>query len=443
MVILFLILSIALIVLGTVKLKVHPFIVLLLVALFYGFGVGMPVEKILTSINEGFGGTLGKIGLLIVLGSIIGTFLENSGGAYSLAESVLKIIGKKRVPTAMGILGYFVSIPVFADSGFILLSPLAKSLSKKAGITLASSATALAVGLTATHTMVPPTPGPIAAAGILNADLGMVLMLGIPVAALALIPGLIFANKYASKFWIDPNPQATDEDIAELLRKAPGATEASLPVLIPIFLIILKSVFAAKGELDSLLLKIIAFIGEPVIALLIGTFLSFLLPKKFDRELLSTTGWVGKALSDAASIILITGAGGIFGKILQNSGIADFLGTALSGVNLSLWLPFLLAAALKTAQGSSTVALITTASLMLPLMPGMGFDTEVEKAMVVLAIGAGSSVVSHANDSFFWVMTQMSGLDVKTGYKLQSLGTGILGISAAVILYVLYLFLNN
>lgn len=443
MVILFLILSIALIVLGTVKLKVHPFIVLLLVALFYGFGVGMPVEKILTSINEGFGGTLGKIGLLIVLGSIIGTFLENSGGAYSLAESVLKIIGKKRVPTAMGILGYFVSIPVFADSGFILLSPLAKSLSKKAGITLASSATALAVGLTATHTMVPPTPGPIAAAGILNADLGMVLMLGIPVAALALIPGLIFANKYASKFWIDPNPQATDEDIAELLRKAPGATEASLPVLIPIFLIILKSVFAAKGELDSLLLKIIAFIGEPVIALLIGTFLSFLLPKKFDRELLSTTGWVGRALSDAASIILITGAGGIFGKILQNSGIADFLGTALSGVNLSLWLPFLLAAALKTAQGSSTVALITTASLMLPLMPGMGFDTEVEKAIVVLAIGAGSSVVSHANDSFFWVMTQMSGLDVKTGYKLQSLGTGILGISAAVILYVLYLFLNH
>jgi GntP family gluconate:H+ symporter len=443
MVILFLILSIALIVLGTVKLKVHPFIVLLLVALFYGFGVGMPVEKILTSINEGFGGTLGKIGLLIVLGSIIGTFLENSGGAYSLAESVLKIIGKKRVPTAMGILGYFVSIPVFADSGFILLSPLAKSLSKKAGITLATSATALAIGLTATHTMVPPTPGPIAAAGILNADLGMVLMLGIPVAALALIPGLIFANKYASKFWIDPNPQATDEDIAELLRKAPGATEASLPVLVPIFLIILKSVFAAKGELDSLFLKIIAFIGEPVIALLIGTFLSFFLPKKFDRELLSTTGWVGKALSDAASIILITGAGGIFGKILQNSGIADFLGTALSGVNLSLWLPFLLAAALKTAQGSSTVALITTASLMLPLMPGMGFDTEVEKAMVVLAIGAGSSVVSHANDSFFWVMTQMSGLDVKTGYKLQSLGTGILGISAAVILYVLYLFLNH
>lgn len=442
MVIIFLVISIILIVLGTVKWKVHPFIVLLLVAILYGFGVGMPVEQILTSINEGFGGTLGKIGLLIVLGSIIGAFLENSGGAYSLAESVLKIIGKKRVPTAMGILGYFVSIPVFADSGFILLSPLAKSLSKKAGITLASSATALAIGLTATHTMVPPTPGPIAAAGILNADLGMVLLLGIPVAALALIPGLIFANRYASKFWIDPNPQATEADIAELLRKAPGPVQASLPVLIPIFLIILKSVFAAKGELVSPILKIIAFIGEPIIALLIGMFLSFFLPKKFDRELLSTTGWVGKALSEAAAIILITGAGGIFGKILQNSGIGDFLGTALSGVNLSLWLPFLLAAALKTAQGSSTVALITTASLMLPLMPGMGFDTEIEKAMVVLVIGAGSSVVSHANDSFFWVMTQLSGLDVKTGYRLQSLGTAILGFSAALILYVAYLFIH-
>ncbi|MBI1226650.1 MAG: GntP family permease [Bacteroidetes bacterium] len=442
MVIFYLLLSVALIVLLTVKWKVHPFIALFMVAIFYGFCVGMPTNDILDSINTGFGGTLGKIGLLIVFGSIIGAFLENSGGAYSLAESVLKIIGKKRVPTAMGILGYFVSIPVFADSGFILLSPLGKSLSKKAGITLAASACALALGLTATHTMVPPTPGPIAAAGILNADLGLVLALGIPLSALALIPGLIFANRYASKIWIDPNPQMSEADIAERLQTAPNAVKACLPVVVPILLIVLKSVFASKAELDSNLLKVIGFIGEPVVALLIGMFLSFFLPKNFDREMLSTTGWVGQALSNAASIILITGAGGIFGKILQNSGIADVLGTALSGVNLSIWLPFLLAASIKTAQGSSTVALITAASLMTPLMVSQGFDTEIEKAMVVLAIGAGSSVVSHANDSFFWVATQLSGMDVKTGYRLQSLGTFIIGTSAALILFLTYLIIN-
>lgn len=442
MIVLYLLLSVALIVFLTVRWKVHPFIALFLAAIGYGFAAGMPSQDIIESINTGFGGTLGKIGLLIVFGTIIGAFLENSGGAYSLAESALKIIGKKRVPTAMGIIGYFVSIPVFCDSGFILLSPLGKSLSKKAGITLASAAIALALGLLCTHTMVPPTPGPIAAAGILGADLGLVLALGIPVSALALIPGLIFANKYASKTWIDPNPEISETEIAERMKAAPSAMKAALPVIVPIVLIVLKSVFASGNELDAGFLTFIAFIGEPVIALLIGMFLSFLLPKKFDQEMLSSAGWVGKALSDTASILLITGAGGIFGKILQNSGIADLLGEALTGINLSLWLPFLLAAAIKTAQGSSTVALITAASLMTPLMATLGFETELEKAMVVLAIGAGSAVVSHANDSFFWVATQLSGMDIRMGYRLLSLGTLVIGVSAAVILFVAHLVLN-
>jgi GntP family gluconate:H+ symporter len=158
--------------------------------------------------------------------------------------------------------------------------------------------------------------------------------------------------------------------------------------------------------------------------------------------MLSTTGWVGKSLSDAASIILITGAGGIFGKVLQNSGIADVLGDTLAGLNLSIWLPFILAAAIKTAQGSSTVALITTASIMAPLMDKLGFADSLEKAMVVIAIGAGSAVVSHANDSFFWVVTQMSGMAVRMGYRMQSLGTFVLGTSAAITLFIAHLILN-
>lgn len=439
MIVLYLFLSIALIVYLTVRWKVHPFLALILVAILYGFATGMPPMEIVASINTGFGDTLGKIGLVIVLGVLIGAFLENSGGAYALADKVLRIIGRKRIATAMGTIGYIVSVPVFADSGFLLLSPLNKSLAKKAGITLSGSAIALALGLIASHTMVPPTPGPIAAAGLLGADIGLVLAIGIPVSIMATMAGLAFARYYANRVWIDPNPDVTEEQIASRLRDAPGAFSSSLPIFVPILLIVLKSVNTALGGDESIWTSALSFLGEPVVALLVGLCLALFLPKKFDAAMLSASGWTGVALRDAAGIILITGAGGVFGKILQNSGIATFLGDAISGIDMGLWLPFLLATAIKTAQGSSTVALITTASIMLPMMPTLGFDTGAEKAMVVVAIGAGSAMVSHANDSFFWVVTQMSGLDVRTGYRLLSLGTVVTGTAAMCALYIGYL----
>jgi GntP family gluconate:H+ symporter len=443
MVIIYLIISIVLIILLSAKLKIHPFIVLFLVAIFYGLFAGMSLDQIVISVNQGFGETLGKIGLIIVLGVIIGAFLENSGAAYTLAEKVLKIVGGKRVPIAMGIIGYIISIPVFADSGFLLISPLNKSLSKKAKISLAGSAVALGLGLTVTHTLVPPTPGPVAAAGILNADLGLVIIWGAIIAAIALIPGLYFSIKYVSKTYIDPDPEISEEQISERLKEAPGFIKSSLPIFIPIFLIVVKSLVVSFGKnINGDIVNLISFIGEPVIALLIGTLLSFLLPKKLNLEkMLSTSGWVGNSLKDAASIILITGAGGIFGKVLQNSGIAVVVEQSLAHVNLSIWLPFLLAAALKIAQGSSTVSLITTASIMMPMMNSLGFVSELEKVMVVMAIGAGSIVFSHANDSFFWVVTQLSGIDVKSGYRLYSTGTFILGTSAAIVVFIFYLIL--
>jgi GntP family gluconate:H+ symporter len=176
-----------------------------------------------------------------------------------------------------------------------------------------------------------------------------------------------------------------------------------------------------------------------VIALFAGLLIALTLPEKLDKNMLSSSGWAGNALKDAAIIILITGAGGAFGKVLQNSALSEVIGDHMMGSHMGIFAPFLLAAALKTAQGSSTVAIITTASLMAPLLGPLGFDTGISKAFAVLAIGAGSAVVSHANDSFFWVVTQMSGMDVKTGYKLQSLGTGILGFSAVIILFLLSL----
>ena len=442
MLVFYLIISVLLIIILTARLQVHPFIALLLVALMYGFASGMPADIIIKSVNDGFGKTLGGIGIIIILGIIIGAFLENTGGAYSIAEKILKVIGKDKIPAAMGLMGWFVSIPVFADSGFLLLSPLNKSLSKKAKISLAGSAIALSLGLTASHTMVPPTPGPIAASGILGADLGMVILVGIIISLIALPAAILFATKYAAKTYIDPTPQISDEELKIKSENAPGALKSSLPVLIPIFLIVLSSITKTTEGISITLVKIITFIGEPFVALLIGVLLAFLLPKKLDKEMISTTGWIGKSLSDAASIILITGAGGIFGMVLNNSQIAGVLGNTLAGFNLSIWLPFILAAGIKTAQGSSTVSLITTASIMAPLMTKLGFTDNLEKALVVMAIAAGSIVVSHANDSFFWVVTQMSGMDIKMGYRMQTLGTFVLGTTAAVIVSIAHLILT-
>lgn len=436
--ILYLLIAVFAIIILTTKLKVHAFLALFIISILYGIFAGMPFNEIITSINDGFGSTLGKIGLIIVLGVIIGAFLENTGGAFAIAEKVLKIIGSKRVPTAMGIIGYIVSIPVFADSGFMLLHPLNKSLSKKAKISIAGPAIALGLGLMASHTMVPPTPGPIAAAGILNADLGLVIAFGFPISIIALTVGILFAKKYASRTHIEPRVEDALEAEKEI-QHPPSALKSSIPILVPIILIVLKSVLnPTRTGLNNGFVEFIAFVGEPVISLLIGIMLCLLLPKKLNYDMLSSAGWVGKAIKDAASIILITGAGGIFGKILQNSGIADILGQTLTEYNMGIFLPFVLAAAIKTAQGSSTVALVTTASIIMPMMTPLGFDSEIQKALVVIVIGAGSAVVSHANDSFFWVVTQMSGMNVNTGYRLFSLGSGILGLTGAIAVFVFY-----
>ena len=236
-----------------------------------------------------------------------------------------------------------------------------------------------------------------------------------------LLDNLLFRRKRMDRAVQETAKPARDPVVVEYARS-----------LFPILLIVLKSVTGGQeGEVPSALQAGIGFLGEPVIALMIGLLFCLLLPAKLDREMLSTSGWVGQAVRDAASILLITGAGGIFGTVLQRSGIAESLGALLVEYELGIFLPFVLAAALKTAQGSSTVALITAASILLPMMPSLGLETETQRALAVVALGAGSSVISHANDSFFWVVTQMSGMDVKTGYRLFGGGTFLLGTTAA------------
>jgi GntP family gluconate:H+ symporter len=441
--IVYLLLSVIIIIVLTVRLNVHAFFALVIAAIVYALCVGMPLEAIVNSITDGFGSTLGKIGLIIIFGVVIGTFLENTGGAYVLAETILNIVGSRHVTTAMGIVGYFISIPVFADSGFMLMAPIAKSLSKKTLISITGPGIALMLGLSATHTLVPPTPGPVAAAGILDADIGIVMMIGLVVSAVALIPAIIFASRYASRTYIDPNPEVDVATIAQRYKEAPGVLRSSIPILVPIIFIVLKSVIgSSKPELSHATIRLIEFLGEPSIALLLGVLLCLILPKKLDKQILSASGWIGSAFKNAASILLITGAGGIFGKMLQNSGIAAEVGDTLVNLNIGIFLPFILAAAIKSAQGSSTVALITTASMIAPMMVSLGFTTELQKAMVVISIGSGSMVVSHANDSGFWVLTQLTGMSVGQGYRLQTVGTLVLGTSACMAVYLAYILLT-
>ena len=438
-----LLLAVVFIIIATTKLNLHPFLALLIAAFGYGILCGkMSLEQIVESVNAGFGGTIGYIGIVILAGAVIGTFLEKSGGAYKLAESTLKLVGSKNVPLAMGIIGYIVSIPVFCDSAFVILCPLAKALSRKAKISLAASAIALSLGLYATHTMVPPTPGPVAAAGLLEADLGLVILWGALVSIVALGAGWLFAIKFAAKIYISPEVESQEQDSQELTTEAPSALRSVVPIFLPIVLIIARSIgdFPSHpfGEGDAM--AVIGFLGQPVVALLVGVFFALLLPKKITTEMLSASGWVGQAVVAAATIIIITGCGGAFGKVLQNSGIADVVkGYLGESTGLSIWLPFIIAAALKTAQGSSTVAIITTAGIVAPLLGTLGLESPTARALAVVAIGAGSMVVSHANDSYFWVVTGLSKMSVKQGYKLQTLGTLIEGGTAAVTLWIISL----
>jgi GntP family gluconate:H+ symporter len=437
-----LIISVGFIIITTSKLKWHPFLSLLTAAFGFGCLSGtMSPDEVVKSINTGFGNTVGYIGIVILAGSVIGKFLEKTGGAYTLAKGTLKVVGEKNVPLALSIIGYIISIPVFCDSGFIILTPLARALTRQVKISLAVGAIALSLGLIVTHSMIPPTPGPVAAAGILNADLGRVIVMGIPVSITALLAGWLFSVKAGSRIHINPGPA---QPVETENQSHPSLAKAVMPIFVPIFLIVCRSVVTLPSAPfgSGYLFRIIGFAGQPVVALMIGIFLSFLLPGKLTREMLSPGGWFGEALTGAGIIIIITGCGGAFGQVLQNSGIGDVIKNNLPDAeSLSILLPVLIAASLKTAQGSGTVAIITGASLMAPLLETLGLDTATGRSLVVVALGAGGMIVSHANDSYFWVVTQMSGLNVNQGYRLQTLGTLVVGLTASAAVIIMSLLL--
>lgn len=442
--ILILLLAIIFIVLGTSKLKIHPFLVLIVSAYGIAFASGLPAKDIGGLVSSGFGGTLTSIGIVILAGTIIGTILEKSGAAIKMSEVVLKVVGEKRPTIAMSIIGYIVSIPVFCDSGFVILSSLRKSLAKKTKTSSVAMSIALATGLYATHTLVPPTPGPIAAAANLKLDnLILVIGIGMITAIPAVIVGNIFANKVASKYKAEDDIE-NDADYEEELKKygkLPSAFAAFAPIIMPIIFMALGSIASFPGNPfgKGILKTILVFVGTPVNALLLGlVFAMFLLPKLNEETL---TGWVGEGLKDAAMIIIITGAGGALGAVIKATPIGAYIGASLKTLNTGIFLPFIIAAALKSAQGSSTVALVTTSAIVFPLLASLGLASDMGKVLTVMSIGAGAMTVSHANDSYFWVVSQFGHMDVKTAYKTHTVATLLMGVVTIITTYILSLIL--
>ena len=449
MIVFWLVLTILFIIFATAKLKWHPFLVLILSAFLVALFYQVPLNTVAKTISDGFGGILGYIGLVIVFGTIIGLILEKTGAAIVMAETVIKVLGPRFPTLTMSIVGAVVSVPVFCDSGYIILNSLKETLAERLHVSSVAMSIALATGLYATHTFVPPTPGPIAAAGNLGleSNLGLVIMVGVVVTAVAVLAGWWWSNRFLN---VAPdNIDALDAPAATLpenmktrddYSSMPSATMAFLPIIVPILLICLSSVanFPSAPFGSGTLPDILVFIGNPLTALLIGLFLSFLLINT-EQKTQQISDSISQGLVVAAPILLITGAGGAFGAMLKVTPIGDYLGTTLSALGLGIFMPFIVSAALKTAQGSTTVALVTTSAMVAPLLDQIGLDSELGRVFCVMAIGAGAMTISHANDSFFWIVSQFSRMSVAQAYKAHSMATGIQGVTSIVFIWLLTL----
>lgn len=430
----FLLAGIAVIILFTAKYRVHAFFALLVACFIVGVGVQLPFTSILNAIKEGFGRIMQSLGFIIVLGTTLGVLLEHSGSTRVMANYIIKQTGERRASLAMSIAGFIVGLPVFCDSGYIVMSGLNQSLAKRTGISVVTMALSLATGLYSVHCLIPPHPGATAAAATIGVDLGKLILIGTAVA----IPGMIIGHvwsRYAGKKL--PHVPATSEHIDH--GPAPSVFMAFLPVIAPIVLITINSFFVLEGDGNSFLEKAFSILGEPIVALSVGVILAF---GNFYKL---TKPHAGKLLQESAEkaggILVIIGAGGAFGGVLAAARIGEQFSETIDLRAMGIFFPFLLTFILKTAQGSSTVAIITASSIVLPLLPALGLDSEKGRLLSVLSMGAGSMMISHANDAYFWVISKFSGLEMKTMLRTYSVATILMGTATILIVYILSLSL--
>ena len=434
------------------KLKVHPFLAIMGISLVLAIIAGIPLTDIPGVIGAGFSNTFKSIGIVIILGAFIGTILEKTGAALKLADMVIKVVGEKHPDLAVELMGWVVSIPVFCDSGFVILNPIRKALVKRTGKSSVAMTVCLSCGLYIAHVFIPPTPGPIAAANELfskafgpeNVNLLLVIGIGVLCSIFPLIAGFFFAQfigkKVKSADEITDNGEVvkTYEELKAEYGKLPNGFNAIAPLIVPILLMAASSVVTMVGW-TGFFADLFKFLGTPIMALAVGAILAIiqLFTSKKGKDFYTITN---DTLKTVGPILFVTAAGGVLGQVIASSDLVKFIGdNATFFQAIGIFFPFLLAAILKSAQGSSTVAITTTAGIVAPLLGVLGFATPVELALVVMAIGAGAMTVSHANDSYFWVVTNFGEMTPAQGYKTQTLMTLVIGIASMVEIFILSL----
>lgn len=412
-----LIITIVWIIWGTAKMKWHPFVVLLIAAFGLALALGEGAFDAVALINTGFGGTMSRIGLIILLGAMLGELLEKGGATEVIAFKMVQ--GLKKLPTtyAMSLIGYVVAIPVFCDAAFILLSPLTKSMSKNAKVSGKALTVALSTGLFAPHVLIPPTPGPLAAAATLGLnDLGLLILAGSILALVLVLTGGWFATRMNRQLQkVNPLEELPEQRVEGSLARA------VLPIILPLLLIAGGTSLAGFEGWAAPWIKALS---KPEVALAIGVVVALGTAKRKVEQ----SSWILNALRAGGPVLLITAMGGALGGVLKLIDVAGWLeGMVLPGAFV-LVLPFTIAAVLKSAQGSSTVAIITTASMMLPLLAPFGLDTELGKVWVTLSLGVGAMTVSHANDSYFWIVSEMGGLSSDEAFRYHTRATALQGV---------------
>lgn len=434
-----LIISIGSIVILTVRYKLNAFFAMIAACFMMGLGTLMPVPMILETVKSGFGNILKSLGLLIITGTTLGIFLEKSGSTRVMADFILKKTGKKRSPLALSITGFVVGLPVFCDSGYIVLSGLAKSLARQTQIPMILLAGTLSTSLYAVHCLLPPHPGMSAAAAQLDINFGILILVGLLFAIPAAVTGYFWSMYSGAK--ISPEESITTEDEHEqpsfYEHQQPSTIMAFLPVIIPIVLMMLKPMIQyLQPESTSLIAQMFITLGDPVIALTMGIIVVL-----FNAQIDDTQHILQETIEKSGVILVIIGAGGAFGAIVAALNPAQFFETLQISQHWALLLFFCCAALLKTAQGSSTVAIITTASLMSPLFLALNITEEIDKIWAVLAMGAGSMAISLPNDSYFWVISRFSGLETGTMLKVYSTGTFLMaGVTVILVMLASVIF---
>lgn len=424
--------GIILIVVLTARFRVHAFFALLLASILTGIILQLPVTEILGSIKSGIGNIMGSLGLLIILGTTLGLILEHTGSTTVLANYVLRRTGTGRSALAMNIIGYLVGMPIFCDSGFIVLSGLNKALARRSGIPMIVMASSLATGLYAVHCLMPPHPGITAATGTLHAETGKVMLYGLLIAIPASIAGYIWSVFTGRHIAVDVS---NTEDPVANTKQGPSVLMSVLPIAVPVLLIAIRSLSGLEVADPSPLLQFISILGIPEVAIGVGILLALSQLKDNMAHILQ------EGAEKAAGILVIIGGGGAFGAILAKADIGSHIAQYPSVAALGLLLPFLVTVLLKTAQGSSTVAVIAAAAILQPLLPAMGLDSANGRILCVLAMGAGSMMISHTNDAYFWVISKFSGLEIKDMLRVYSTGTVVMGVVSVGMVYLLSLVL--